>query len=113
MLLPPPPPLLCNSWVPPAPHNSSPPAPHSRCQYDGVHREPVYLAVKGRVFDVSSGAEFYGPSGGGYNALAGQDAGRALGIMSMQGKAVWLEDCRIRRIDDLGQKQYSALLAST
>lgn len=62
--------------------------------YDGVIRAPIYIAVKGRVFDVSSGAEFYGPATGGYNVLAGQDASRALGIMSLQGREAWLEDCR-------------------
>lgn len=69
----------------------------------------MYLAVKGRVFDVSCGAEFYGPDGGSYNALAGQDASRALGIMSLQGRDKWVEDCCIRRIDDLGHKQYKVM----
>ncbi len=78
-------------------------------QYDGNTHEPVYLAVKGRVFDVSSGSEFYGPDGGSYNALAGQDASRALGIMSLQGRDKWVEDCSIRRIDDLGRKQYKVM----
>ena len=78
-------------------------------EYDGTRREAIYIAVKGRVFDVSSGAEYYGPDGGGYNALAGQDAGRALGIMSLQGREVWLEDCRIRRIDDLSESQLKVM----
>lgn len=63
-------------------------------EYNGITKSPIYIAIKGRVFDVSSGAEFYGPMGGGYNALAGQDASRALGIMSLQGREAWLEDCR-------------------
>ena len=79
-------------------------------QYDGKVRDAVYLAVKGRVFDVSSGSEFYGPEGGSYNALAGQDASRALGIMSLHGRDKWVEDCCIRRIDDLGQKQYKVMI---
>ena len=78
-------------------------------EYDGTRREAIYIAVKGRVFDVSSGAEYYGPDGGGYSALAGQDAGRALGIMSLQGREVWLEDCRIRRIDDLSESQLKVM----
>lgn len=78
-------------------------------QYDGKSRDAVYLAVKGRVFDVSSGSEFYGPDGGSYNALAGHDASRALGIMSLQGRDKWVEDCCIRRIDDLGHKQYKVM----
>lgn len=66
--------------------------------YDGISRPPIYIAVKGRVFDVSTGTDFYGPEGGGYNALSGQDASRALGIMSLQGREVWLEDCRCVRL---------------
>ena len=72
--------------------------PEALHEYDGVHRKQIYLAVKGRVFDVCSGADFYGPEGGGYSALAGQDASRALGIMSMQGKEFWIEDCKIRKV---------------
>ena len=34
--------------------------------YDGIKKEPIYMAVKGRVFDVSTGTDFYGPEGGAY-----------------------------------------------
>jgi hypothetical protein len=36
---------------------------------------------------------------------APQDASRALGIMSMKGKAIWWEDCAVRRVDNLSPYQ--------
>uniref|UniRef100_A0A0C9S953 TSA: Wollemia nobilis Ref_Wollemi_Transcript_1997_664 transcribed RNA sequence n=1 Tax=Wollemia nobilis TaxID=56998 RepID=A0A0C9S953_9CONI len=51
-------------------------------QYNGSDSsKPIYVAIKGRVFDVSSGASFYGP-GGSYAMFAGRDASRALAKMS-------------------------------
>lgn len=37
----------------------------------------MYLAVRGRIFDVSRGRNFYGP-GGPYSNFAGRDASRGL-----------------------------------
>ncbi|MCJ1225971.1 hypothetical protein MMC12_002620 [Toensbergia leucococca] len=45
--------------------------------YSGLKNMPVYLAVRGRVFDVTSGSNFYGP-GGPYENFAGRDASRGL-----------------------------------
>ncbi|KNE64110.1 hypothetical protein AMAG_09172 [Allomyces macrogynus ATCC 38327] len=39
--------------------------------------KPVYLAIKGIVFDVSSNRSMY-PHGSGYGVFAGKDASRAL-----------------------------------
>uniref|UniRef100_A0A286Y5N0 Cytochrome b5 heme-binding domain-containing protein n=2 Tax=Cavia porcellus TaxID=10141 RepID=A0A286Y5N0_CAVPO len=44
--------------------------------------QPIYLAVKGVVFDVTSGKEFYG-RGAPYNALAGKDSTRGVAKMSL------------------------------
>jgi predicted heme/steroid binding protein len=45
--------------------------------YDGTSSHlPIYLAINGKVFDVSKGRQFYGPEGG-YSVFAGRDASRA------------------------------------
>nr|KAJ0219135.1 hypothetical protein LSAT_V11C300109830 [Lactuca sativa] len=51
-------------------------------QYDGTDpSNPIYIGVKGRIFDVSTAKSFYGP-GGSYAMFAGKDASRALAKMS-------------------------------
>jgi membrane-associated progesterone receptor component len=35
--------------------------PEELAQYDGVKKELIYLAVKGKVYDVTDGKDFYGP----------------------------------------------------
>ncbi|QRV83464.1 cytochrome b5 [Ceratobasidium sp. AG-Ba] len=45
--------------------------------------KPLYLAVKGTVFDVSAKRDMYGP-GGSYALLAGKDASVALGKSSLK-----------------------------
>ncbi|XP_061700907.1 neudesin [Syngnathoides biaculeatus] len=53
-------------------------------RYDGNREgEPIYLAIKGVVFDVTKGKEFYG-KGAPYNALVGKDSTRAVAKMSLK-----------------------------
>ncbi|GFF51085.1 hypothetical protein CNMCM6936_004743 [Aspergillus lentulus] len=55
--------------------------PTTLLDYNGEGDKPVYLAVRGRVFDVTPGKNFYGP-GGPYENFAGRDASRGLAHQS-------------------------------
>jgi membrane-associated progesterone receptor component len=55
--------------------------------FDGmVPDRPIYLAIKGKVYDVSAGRMFYGPAGA--YPFAGKECARALALMSTD-----LKDC--------------------
>ncbi|KAI9338562.1 cytochrome b5-like heme/steroid binding domain-containing protein [Zopfochytrium polystomum] len=57
-------------------------------QFDGKDdSKPVYLAIKGVVFDVTKNRAMYAP-GQGYSVFAGKDASKALGKSSLKP-----EDC--------------------
>ncbi|CAG8002172.1 unnamed protein product [Penicillium salamii] len=55
--------------------------PKTLIEFNGEDNRPVYLAVRGRIFDVSPGRNFYGP-GGPYENFAGRDASRGLAHQS-------------------------------
>jgi len=70
------------SIVPPKP----PPEPRDFTidelkEFNGTNGKPIYIGCKGKVYDVSNKASFYGP-GGAYSAFAGRDASRALALHS-------------------------------
>ncbi|KAI0338290.1 progesterone binding protein [Trametopsis cervina] len=53
-------------------------------EFDGSDSsKPIYVAIKGTIFDVSHKRETYGP-GGSYNLFAGKDASKALGMSSLK-----------------------------
>jgi len=55
--------------------------PRTLLKNNGMNGAPVYLAVKGKVYDVTPGRNFYGP-GGPYENFAGRDATRGLACQS-------------------------------
>ena len=55
--------------------------PRTLLKYNGENAQPVYLAVKTKVYDVTPGRNFYGP-GGPYENFAGRDATRGLACQS-------------------------------
>ncbi|KAI8898482.1 cytochrome b5-like heme/steroid binding domain-containing protein [Globomyces pollinis-pini] len=57
-------------------------------KYNGEDaNQPVYVAIKGTVFDVSQSRETYTPPKG-YSVFAGKEANKALGKSSLK-----VEDC--------------------
>lgn len=71
--------------------------------YNGSNPEqPVYVAIKGTIFDVTRRADTYGP-GGSYNILAGKDASRCLARSTLKPEDVGAE------CGDLSEKQRKVL----
>ncbi|KAH6790925.1 membrane-associated progesterone binding protein 2 [Perilla frutescens var. frutescens] len=71
--------------------------------YDGSDpSKPIYVAIRGRIYDVTSGKSFYGP-GGSYCVFSGKDASRALAKMSKDESDV------VPDIDGLTEKEIGVL----
>ncbi|KAL4810471.1 cytochrome b5-like heme/steroid binding domain-containing protein [Aspergillus unguis] len=75
---------------PPAPVVFRTFTPKTLLPFNGQNGQPIYFAVRGRVFDVSPGRNFYGP-GGPYENFAGRDASRGLAFQSFD-KEMLTED---------------------
>ncbi|GAA5910011.1 hypothetical protein JCM8208_006412 [Rhodotorula glutinis] len=53
-------------------------------KYDGKDdKTPIYVGIKGRIYDVSAKRDMYGP-GCGYHVFVGKDASRGLGKSSLK-----------------------------
>ncbi|KAM5165596.1 neudesin [Mantella aurantiaca] len=80
-------------------------------RYNGQQEdEPIYMAVKGTVFDVSAGKEFYG-KGAPYNALAGKDSTRGVAKMSLDPEdltydTTGLTEEQLKSLDDIFENVY-------
>ncbi|WOO76693.1 putative steroid-binding protein 3 [Vanrija pseudolonga] len=69
-----------------APPKDDPISVAELAKFDGSDpSKPIYVAIKGRVYDVSAKTEMYG-KGSGYNVFAGKDASRGLGMSSLDAK---------------------------
>ena len=76
---------------------------------NGENNTPVYLAVRGKVYDVSMGRNFYGP-GGPYANFAGRDASRGLACGSFDEDMLTEDlDGPLDKLADLTADQVEAL----
>ncbi|KAG2730967.1 hypothetical protein G9P44_006116 [Scheffersomyces stipitis] len=82
--------------------------PQTLVKYNGVDSPKVFIAVKGRVFDVSQGASFYGP-GGPYANFAGRDASRGLAFNSFEKICLTPIDQPIDKLEDLTEGEKESL----
>lgn len=83
--------------------------PRTLLPYSGENDMPVYLAVRGRVFDVTRGRNFYGP-GGPYANFAGRDASRGLACGSFDEDMLTKDlDGPLDTLADLGKDEMEAL----
>jgi len=71
--------------------------------FDGTNGNPIYIAVQGKVYDMSSKPGFYGPNGA-YHIFAGRDASRALAKGSLD-----LQDVENSSIADLDPMEIETL----
>lgn len=83
--------------------------PSTLLPFSGKENAPVYLAVRGKVFDVTPGKNFYGPNGP-YANFAGRDASRGLACGSFDADML-TEDLEgpLDTLNDLGEEELDAL----
>ncbi|KAL7902690.1 cytochrome b5-like heme/steroid binding domain-containing protein [Trichoderma sp. SZMC 28014] len=83
--------------------------PHTLLPFNGANNGPVYMAIRGVVFDVSRGRNFYGP-GGPYENFAGRDASRGLACGSFDEDMLTKDlDGPLDTLADLGAEEMDAL----
>jgi len=101
----------CYAWLP-AKHTNTRVwkifTPKTLRPYDGVDGGPILFAIRGKVYDVSSGQNFYGPDGP-YGNFAGRDASRGLAKQSFDEDMLVPIDGPIDPLDDLTKSEWDNL----
>jgi len=77
-------PSNANSLAPLPPPKEDPFTLQQLKEFDGTNEsKPIYISIKGTVYDVSMKRDTYGP-GGSYHIFAGKDPSRALGKSTLK-----------------------------
>jgi membrane-associated progesterone receptor component len=72
-------------------------------KYDGKDpTSPIYLALKGVVYDVTASEGFYGPDGA-YGVFSGRDASRGLAKMDLKEQATNITDLSPAELQTLNE----------
>lgn len=82
--------------------------PNTLTKFNGKDDPHVYLAIRGKVFDVTAGKAFYGP-GGPYENFAGHDASRGLALNSFDSSVLTPIDQPLDTLDDLSKEELESL----
>lgn len=82
--------------------------PRTLYKFNGHDDERIFIAIRGRVFDCTTGRSFYGPSGP-YANFAGKDASRGLALNSYEMDVIRDWNQPIDKLHGLNRKQRKAL----
>jgi membrane-associated progesterone receptor component len=82
--------------------------PRELSEFNGVNSSKIYLAIKGKVYDVSSKPEFYGP-GSMYENFSGRDTSRGMAKNSFDKQFLTDIDGPIDTLEDLNNEEKESL----
>lgn len=78
-------------------------------KFNGITEgDKIYVAINGKIFDVSCSKSYYGP-GGAYALLAGRDASRAFATFSLEELTVVKDGEELDDLSDLNPLQLDSL----
>ncbi|KAL3234542.1 Damage response protein 1 [Nakaseomyces bracarensis] len=82
--------------------------PRTLSRFNGHDDEKIFIAIRGNVYDCTTGRQFYGPSGP-YSNFAGHDASRGLALNSFELEVVPDWDGPMDDLSDLTPQQLESL----